>query len=177
MIVDLIAATRTKTGLKVRAQIDSNLYPSGLKVSDKQVAALHIERDAFHGEMELQDLAAGICKLNHLFCDSPLVRIQRVNLDRESGSASRYRPLESFDGHKKGEDHGHHSAACYTSTDSCRTATGRSGGFLAGKLRQLLLDPVDELDCSHRGIHFTPDYPTSCGWPVRLPRRCWTISE
>ena len=50
VIVDLIAATRTKTGLKVRAQIDSNLYPSGLKVSDKQVAALHIERDAFHGE-------------------------------------------------------------------------------------------------------------------------------
>ena len=30
---------------------------------------------------------------------------------------------------------------------------------------------------SHRGMHFTPDYPTSCGWPVRLPRRCWTISE
>ena len=28
-----------------------------------------------------------------------------------------------------------------------------------------------------RGMHFTPDYPTSCGWPVRLPRRCWTISE
>ena len=50
VIVDLIAATNTKTGLKVRAQIDSNLYPSGLKVSDKQVAALHIERDAFHGE-------------------------------------------------------------------------------------------------------------------------------
>ena len=46
MIVDL-TATSTKTGLKVRAQIDSNLYPSGLKVSDKQVAALHIERDAF----------------------------------------------------------------------------------------------------------------------------------
>ena len=50
VIVDLIAATSTKTGLKVRAKIDSNLYPSGLKVSDKQVAALHIERDAFHGE-------------------------------------------------------------------------------------------------------------------------------
>ena len=29
----------------------------------------------------------------------------------------------------------------------------------------------------NRGMHFTPDYPTSCGWPVRLPRRCWTISE
>ena len=50
VIVDLISATSTKAGLRVRAQIDSNLYPSGLKVSDKQIAALHIERDAFHGE-------------------------------------------------------------------------------------------------------------------------------
>jgi transposase len=50
VIVDLISATSTKTGLKVRAQIDSNLYPSGLKVSDSQIAALHIERDPFHGE-------------------------------------------------------------------------------------------------------------------------------
>ena len=32
-------------------------------------------------------------------------------------------------------------------------------------------------DPENRGMHFTPDYPTSCGWPVRLPRRCWTISE
>jgi transposase len=50
VIVDLIAATSTKAGLKVRAQIDPNLYPPGLKVSDKDVAALHIERDPFHGE-------------------------------------------------------------------------------------------------------------------------------
>ncbi|HZL57120.1 MAG TPA: hypothetical protein VFC21_08570, partial [Bryobacteraceae bacterium] len=26
------------------------LYPPGLKVSDKEIAALHIERDTFHGE-------------------------------------------------------------------------------------------------------------------------------
>ena len=50
VIVDLIAATSTKAGLKVRAQIDPNLYPPGLKVSDKEVAALHIERHTFHGE-------------------------------------------------------------------------------------------------------------------------------
>jgi transposase len=50
VIVDLISATSTKTGLKVRAQIDSNLYPAGTKISDQQVAALSIERDAFHGE-------------------------------------------------------------------------------------------------------------------------------
>ena len=34
-----------------------------------------------------------------------------------------------------------------------------------------------QLNQVYRGMHFTPDYPTSCGWPVRLPRRCWTISE
>ena len=50
VIVDLIAATSTKTGLKVRAQIDSNRYPPGLKISDREVAALHLKRDAFHGE-------------------------------------------------------------------------------------------------------------------------------
>jgi transposase len=50
VIVDLISATSTKAGLKVRAQIDSNLYPSGVKVSDSEIAALHIERDPFHGE-------------------------------------------------------------------------------------------------------------------------------
>jgi len=50
VIVDLIAATTTKTGLKVRAQIDSNLYPPGIQISDQQLAALRIERDPFHGE-------------------------------------------------------------------------------------------------------------------------------
>ena len=40
-----------------------------------------------------------------------------------------------------------------------------------------LLDRWYGPDYSSRGMHFTPDYPTSCGWPVRLPRRCWTISE
>ena len=50
VIVDLIAATSTRAGLKVRAEIDSNLYPQGIKVSDDQIAALNIERDPFHGE-------------------------------------------------------------------------------------------------------------------------------
>ncbi len=48
VIVDLIAATTTKAGLKVRAQIDSNLYPPGTKITDQQIAELNIERDSFH---------------------------------------------------------------------------------------------------------------------------------
>lgn len=50
VIVDRIVATSTKASLKVRARIDSNRYPFGLKISDKQEAALNLERDVFHGE-------------------------------------------------------------------------------------------------------------------------------
>lgn len=50
VILNLIAATTTKTGLKVRCRIDDNLYPAGRKISDREVAAVNIERDEFHGE-------------------------------------------------------------------------------------------------------------------------------
>jgi hypothetical protein len=50
VIVDLIAATTTKTGLSVRCEIDQNLYPKGIAVSDAEMAALNITRHQFHGE-------------------------------------------------------------------------------------------------------------------------------
>jgi hypothetical protein len=50
VIVNLIAATTTKTGLGVRAELDPSKYPKGVKVSDKEVAAIRLERDQFHGE-------------------------------------------------------------------------------------------------------------------------------
>ena len=50
VIVNLIAATTTRTGLRVRAELDPGQYPAGIKVSDKEVAAIRIERDPFHGE-------------------------------------------------------------------------------------------------------------------------------
>src|SRR5712664_2651479 len=50
VIVNLIAATTTKTGLRVRAEIDPSKYPKGVKVSNKEVAAIRLERDQFHGE-------------------------------------------------------------------------------------------------------------------------------
>ena len=50
VIVNLIAATTTTTGLKVRCELDRNHYPAGRKVSDQEVAAINIVRDAFHGE-------------------------------------------------------------------------------------------------------------------------------
>lgn len=49
-IVQLIAATTTETGLTVRAELDENKYPKGLKVSDAQIAAVNIFPHDFHGE-------------------------------------------------------------------------------------------------------------------------------
>jgi hypothetical protein len=50
VIVNLIAATTTKTGLRVRAELDPGKYPKGVKVSNQEVAAIRLERDEFHGE-------------------------------------------------------------------------------------------------------------------------------
>jgi hypothetical protein len=49
-IVELIAATTTRTGLQVRAELDPGDYPKGTKISDQQMAALPLVRHAFHGD-------------------------------------------------------------------------------------------------------------------------------
>jgi hypothetical protein len=49
-VVQLIAATTTRTGLAVRAELDDGRYPSGIKVSDAQMAALPLDRHEFHGD-------------------------------------------------------------------------------------------------------------------------------
>jgi transposase len=50
VIIDLIAATTTATGLTVKSKLDTNIYPAGLKVSDQQMAELQLKRDKFHGD-------------------------------------------------------------------------------------------------------------------------------
>jgi transposase len=53
VIIETIAATTTKTGLTVRAVLDTSTYPKGIKISDKQMKefeAAHLERHAFHGD-------------------------------------------------------------------------------------------------------------------------------
>jgi hypothetical protein len=49
-IVNLIANTTTKTGLTVRAALDTTLYEIGIKVSDEEMATLRLTRDQFHGD-------------------------------------------------------------------------------------------------------------------------------
>jgi len=49
-VVELIAATTTKTGLQVRCELDTNVYPKGIKVSDADMAVLNITGHTFHPE-------------------------------------------------------------------------------------------------------------------------------
>ena len=50
-IVNLIAATTTREGLPVQCQLDTNSYPTGIKVSDQEMASINIQKDSFHGEL------------------------------------------------------------------------------------------------------------------------------
>jgi hypothetical protein len=50
VIVKLIAATRTKVGLKVRARLDTNSYPEGTKVSQAELENVRLRPDRFHGD-------------------------------------------------------------------------------------------------------------------------------
>jgi hypothetical protein len=49
-VVELIAATTTKTGLRVESALDTRTYEKGIKVSDAEMQALNITGDAFHPE-------------------------------------------------------------------------------------------------------------------------------
>jgi len=50
VIVSAIAATTTRAGLTVRAELDPGSYPEGVKVSDQQMAALPLDRHDWHGD-------------------------------------------------------------------------------------------------------------------------------
>ncbi|MFG2142682.1 ISAzo13 family transposase [Streptomyces sp. NPDC048696] len=50
VIVESIAATTTKTGLTVHAELDTTKYPTGIQVSDDEIAALPLTRHRFHGD-------------------------------------------------------------------------------------------------------------------------------
>jgi transposase len=50
VIINLIAATTTRTGLTVYAQLDQRSYPDKIKVTDAQLASVRLHGDAFHPE-------------------------------------------------------------------------------------------------------------------------------
>ena len=50
VVVNLIASTTTTKGLRVRAALDTDQYPTGVKVDDATMAALRLAHDKFHGD-------------------------------------------------------------------------------------------------------------------------------
>jgi Rhodopirellula transposase. len=50
IIIQLIANTTTRNGLKIQAELDTRSYPTGISVSPEEFAALKIKRAKFHGD-------------------------------------------------------------------------------------------------------------------------------
>jgi hypothetical protein len=50
VIVNLIANTATRQGLIIQAELDTGIYPIGIKVSDSELARLNLHREDFHGD-------------------------------------------------------------------------------------------------------------------------------
>lgn len=58
VIVNLIAATATQQGLTIKAELDTGCYPTGIKISDAELAAINLKRAHFHGEWNYRILPA-----------------------------------------------------------------------------------------------------------------------
>ena len=50
VIVNLISATRSRQGLRIRCELDERSYPKGIQVTDEQLASVDLRRDTFHGD-------------------------------------------------------------------------------------------------------------------------------
>jgi hypothetical protein len=50
VIISLIANTATAKGLTIQAELDAGSYPTGIKISDKQLATVNLKPEPFHGE-------------------------------------------------------------------------------------------------------------------------------
>jgi len=59
VVVSLIGNTRTRTGLRVRAELDANHYATGIKVTDEELASVRIRKAKFHGNWNYTILPRG----------------------------------------------------------------------------------------------------------------------
>ncbi len=50
VIINLIGATKSKTGLKVKTSLDENIYEKGIKITDEEFREINIEKEDFHGD-------------------------------------------------------------------------------------------------------------------------------
>jgi hypothetical protein len=96
VIVASIAATTTRAGLTVRAELDTGTYPTGVEVSDVQIAALPMTRHRFHGDWNYtlhphsapapspppgQQQSGDHVPNRAMLCDPELTGIPRAQLD------------------------------------------------------------------------------------------------
>ena len=65
VMVNLIGSTTTKNGLKINAELDTNGYQTGIKISDEEMSELNIEKGDFHGEWNYQ-----ICPQKNQICST-----------------------------------------------------------------------------------------------------------
>jgi hypothetical protein len=49
-VINMISATTTKSGLKIRALLDTNDYPTGVKITDRQMKDLQVTPHELHGQ-------------------------------------------------------------------------------------------------------------------------------
>jgi hypothetical protein len=56
VILSLITATTTQQGLRIQAELDAGTYPTGIKVTDDELAAVNLKRAVFHGDWNYQIL-------------------------------------------------------------------------------------------------------------------------
>jgi hypothetical protein len=54
VVVNLIGSTKTRAGLRVQADLDTTHYATGIKVTDKELSAVRLKKDQFHGEWNYQ---------------------------------------------------------------------------------------------------------------------------
>ena len=59
VIVNSIGCVRTREGLRIEAELDTNSYPKGIKVSDEEMAGLNLQRAKFHGDWNYTILPSG----------------------------------------------------------------------------------------------------------------------
>jgi transposase len=52
VVVNLIGSTRTRTGLRIQAELDTTSYATGIKVTNKELEAVRLKKDKFHGEWD-----------------------------------------------------------------------------------------------------------------------------
>jgi len=50
VIISLINSTTTESGLFVKSVLDENAYPRGIKISDREMAEINLQKDEFHGD-------------------------------------------------------------------------------------------------------------------------------